>query len=149
MFSVRDKVGKRFLLQAYLGLASSAMQVQAERAAWDFCNQKGIDLVTICPTYILGPVTSNRIDAQSVKNFIVSACHPCSNRVNCSSCICSKNLPLLHGTRPLPGHTRCPFFLEHAWLSHAFYGDRMAFSACCWCCHDQPMGLPCLYPTLT
>lgn len=45
-------------------------KVQAERAAWDFCNQKGIDLVTICPTYILGPVTSNRIDAQSVKNFI-------------------------------------------------------------------------------
>ncbi|KAK9841363.1 hypothetical protein WJX74_004546 [Apatococcus lobatus] len=45
-------------------------KTQAERAAWDFCNHHGIDLVTINPTYVLGPVTSRRVDAQSVQNFI-------------------------------------------------------------------------------
>ena len=54
------------------------VQVQAERAAWDFCSQNSIDLVTINPTYVLGPVTSSRVDAQSVKNFIVRAHLPAS-----------------------------------------------------------------------
>ena len=54
------------------------VQVQAERAAWDFCSQNSIDLVAINPTYVLGPVTSSRADAQSVKYFIVRAALPAS-----------------------------------------------------------------------
>ncbi|KAK9850976.1 hypothetical protein WJX84_006340 [Apatococcus fuscideae] len=45
-------------------------KVQAEKAAWDFCKKNGIDMVTIHPTLVMGPVISQRLDAQSVKNFI-------------------------------------------------------------------------------
>ena len=64
------------ILRAALTKFMCIPQTQAERTAWDFCEKNGIDLVTINPTYVLGPVTSNRVDAQSVKNFIVRSMHP-------------------------------------------------------------------------
>ena len=42
------------------------MQVAAERAAWEASKKDGWDLVTICPTFVLGPVISNRADATSI-----------------------------------------------------------------------------------
>lgn len=41
-------------------------KVAAERAAWEASKKDGWDLVTICPTFVLGPVISNRADATSI-----------------------------------------------------------------------------------
>lgn len=38
----------------------------AEKAAWEIGEKQGIDLVTINPSFVVGPVISNRIDATSV-----------------------------------------------------------------------------------
>lgn len=46
--------------------AVPVMQVAAERAAWEASKQHGFELVTICPTFVLGPVISNRADATSI-----------------------------------------------------------------------------------
>ena len=42
------------------------MQVAAEREAWDASKKHNFELVTICPTFVLGPVISNRADATSI-----------------------------------------------------------------------------------
>jgi len=42
------------------------LQVAAERAAWDASKKHNFELVTICPTFVLGPVISNRADATSI-----------------------------------------------------------------------------------
>jgi nucleoside-diphosphate-sugar epimerase len=39
----------------------------AEQEAWKMTNNSEIDLVTICPSFILGPVLSNRVDAASIQ----------------------------------------------------------------------------------
>lgn len=40
----------------------------AEHAAWDFvATHKCFELATICPSFVLGPVLSPRVDAESVK----------------------------------------------------------------------------------
>eukprot|EP00877_Chromochloris_zofingiensis_P006216 jgi/Chrzof1/1848/Cz10g23170.t1 len=44
-------------------------KVAAERAAWDICKQEGINLITILPGFVLGPVTSTRPDATSTEVF--------------------------------------------------------------------------------
>lgn len=49
------------------------MQVAAERAAWEASKKDGFDLVTICPTFVVGPVISNRADATSILD--VKVCH--------------------------------------------------------------------------
>ena len=49
------------------------MQVAAERAAWDASKKDGFELVTICPTFVVGPVISNRADATSILD--VKVCH--------------------------------------------------------------------------
>ena len=36
------------------------LQVQAEKAAWEFSKKNGIDIVTILPSAINGPVVSTR-----------------------------------------------------------------------------------------
>lgn len=41
-------------------------KVAAERAAWDASKKHNFELVTICPTFVLGPVISNRADATSI-----------------------------------------------------------------------------------
>jgi len=30
-------------------------KIEAERAAWEFCRENGIDLVTVLPSFIIGP----------------------------------------------------------------------------------------------
>ncbi len=42
------------------------MQAQAERAAWDLAKEAGLDLVTINPSLVLGPVLTSRADATSI-----------------------------------------------------------------------------------
>ncbi|DBA76212.1 hypothetical protein WJX77_001074 [Trebouxia sp. C0004] len=41
-------------------------KVAAEREAWDASKKHNFELVTICPTFVLGPVISNRADATSI-----------------------------------------------------------------------------------
>ncbi|KAL3141742.1 hypothetical protein ABBQ32_004424 [Trebouxia sp. C0010 RCD-2024] len=41
-------------------------KVAAEKAAWEASKKSGFELVTICPTFVLGPVISNRVDATSI-----------------------------------------------------------------------------------
>ena len=45
------------------------MQTEAEKAAWKLCEAEGLDLVTIHPCHVLGPVISTRTDAPTVSNF--------------------------------------------------------------------------------
>ena len=42
------------------------VQVAAEKAAWEASKRDGFELITICPTFVLGPVISNRADATSI-----------------------------------------------------------------------------------
>lgn len=42
------------------------LQVAAEKLAWDISKKEGFELITICPTFVLGPVISNRADATSI-----------------------------------------------------------------------------------
>lgn len=48
------------------GEAYWASKVQAEKLAWDLAKQHNIDLVTILPEFILGPLLSSRTDGTSV-----------------------------------------------------------------------------------
>ncbi|KAL0048803.1 hypothetical protein WJX82_011518 [Trebouxia sp. C0006] len=41
-------------------------KVAAEREAWEISKKHKFELVTICPTFVLGPVISNRADATSI-----------------------------------------------------------------------------------
>lgn len=44
----------------------AALQVAAEKVAWEASKKAKFELVTICPTFVLGPVISNRADATSI-----------------------------------------------------------------------------------
>lgn len=48
------------------GEAYWASKVQAEQAAWEVAREQGLDLVTILPEFIMGPVISRRTDATSL-----------------------------------------------------------------------------------
>lgn len=61
------------MLVIRLRYAVPVMQVAAERAAWEASKKHGFELVTICPTFVLGPVISNRADATSILD--VKVCH--------------------------------------------------------------------------
>lgn len=52
------------------------IQVAAEKAAWEASRKEGFELVTICPTFVLGPVISNRADATSILDVKVSHLAP-------------------------------------------------------------------------
>ena len=43
----------------------------AEKLAWDLSKQHGFNLVTICPTLVIGPVLGPRADATSILNVKV------------------------------------------------------------------------------
>lgn len=47
------------------------MQTEAEKAAWEMSKAEGFDLVTINPTFVLGPVIGDRADATSILCFKV------------------------------------------------------------------------------
>lgn len=44
-------------------------KTEAEKAAWAISKQEGLDLVTINPTFVLGPVIGSRADATSITLF--------------------------------------------------------------------------------
>uniref|UniRef100_A0A061REF8 Flavanone 4-reductase n=1 Tax=Tetraselmis sp. GSL018 TaxID=582737 RepID=A0A061REF8_9CHLO len=44
-------------------------KVLAEREAWRMAKEEGLDLVTVCPNFIIGPLTSPRADGVSVGFF--------------------------------------------------------------------------------
>lgn len=48
------------------GEAYWVSKVQAERAAWEAAKEAGLDLITILPEFIMGPVISRRLDATSL-----------------------------------------------------------------------------------
>ena len=54
-------------------LTLSLLQVAAEREAWEISKKHNFELVTICPTFVLGPVISNRADATSILEVKVYA----------------------------------------------------------------------------
>ena len=43
----------------------------AEKEAWRIAEQHGLDLVTIHPVFVVGPVLSDRDDAASVQMIVV------------------------------------------------------------------------------
>ena len=47
------------------------LQTEAEKAAWAISKAEGFELVTINPTFVLGPVISDRADATSILCFKV------------------------------------------------------------------------------
>ena len=53
---------------AYFGCM---LQTEAEKAAWAISKAEGFELVTINPTFVLGPVISDRADATSILCFKV------------------------------------------------------------------------------
>ena len=65
VFARSRTFGKTFL--RYTPIA----QIEAEKAGWEFSKKEGISLVTINPTFVLGPVVGKRADAQSIMDFKV------------------------------------------------------------------------------
>lgn len=52
---------------------SCSTQTKAEQAAWEVAKEHGLDVVTILPNFVLGPVISDRIDGLSAL-FIKVCC---------------------------------------------------------------------------
>lgn len=52
--------------------ASLSCQTEAEKAAWAIAKEAGLHLVTINPTFVLGPVIGRRADATSILDFKVT-----------------------------------------------------------------------------
>ena len=48
-------------------------QVEAEKAAWELSKEHGFTLLTVNPTFVIGPVISDRIDATSIQTVQVHA----------------------------------------------------------------------------
>jgi nucleoside-diphosphate-sugar epimerase len=42
-------------------------KVEAEKAAWELSKEHGFTLLTVNPTFVIGPVISNRVDATSIQ----------------------------------------------------------------------------------
>lgn len=54
-----------------LSLPCNVLQTVAEQAAWEIAKKEDLDLCVINPTFVLGPVISERTDATSIKNVKV------------------------------------------------------------------------------
>lgn len=52
------------------------LQTRAEQTAWEVAREQGLDLVTILPNFVMGPVTSPTASGTSVTYF--KAPYPCS-----------------------------------------------------------------------
>ena len=61
------------------------LQAEAEKAAWELSKAEGFDLVTINPTFVLGPVIGNRADATSILCFKACALY----RLYCLCLVCA------------------------------------------------------------
>lgn len=71
----------RGALLAALSTSCARLQAEAEKAAWEVSKAEGFDLVTINPTFVLGPVIGDRADATSILCFkacaLVKPYHSC------------------------------------------------------------------------
>ena len=45
------------------------LQTRAEQTAWEVAREEGLDLVTILPNFVMGPVTSPTASGTSVSYF--------------------------------------------------------------------------------
>ena len=54
-----------------LSPSCNVLQTVAEQAAWEIAKREGLDLCVINPTFVLGPVISERTDATSIKSVKV------------------------------------------------------------------------------
>ena len=54
-----------------LKLCLPPRQTVAEREAWKLAKEHGFDLVTVQPSYVIGPVLGQRADATTVQTLIV------------------------------------------------------------------------------
>ena len=43
------------------------LQTSAERAAWKYAKEHSLDLITILPNFVLGPVITSRVDGLSAQ----------------------------------------------------------------------------------
>lgn len=75
-------------------LPCNALQTVAEQAAWEIAKKDDLDLCVINPTFVLGPVISDRTDATSIKSVKVG--HTCAARWPQAQCLvphCTSDLP--------------------------------------------------------
>ena len=56
-------MGLIFLYFLILQLWYPLSKILAENAAWEFAKEKGLDLVTLLPTYVFGPVLTQTLGA--------------------------------------------------------------------------------------
>ena len=52
-------------------LPCNALQTVAEQAAWEIAKEDDLDLCVVNPTFVLGPVISERTDATSIMSVKV------------------------------------------------------------------------------
>lgn len=61
----------------------SLSKTEAESEAWEFSQQTGLDIVTICPTLILGPILQSNVNASTLVllKFLKDGYEPLENKL--------------------------------------------------------------------